>query len=176
LTEPRRNIELKARDSDPEQSLAACESLGADDHGVLVQRDTYFNVIHGRLKLREQEGDAPRLIAYERADQTEQRESRYRIVEVVDPEGVKVALSAALGVRIIVAKRRRLFLWKSVRIHLDHVVGLGDFIEFEAVAPTDSDLSHERDEVSALRGEFKIDDGALIGVSYSDLALGASTV
>lgn len=38
----RRNVELKASDPDPERSLAVCRSLGAEDHGELVQRDTYF--------------------------------------------------------------------------------------------------------------------------------------
>ena len=30
------NIELKARDADPRRSVAVCESLGAEDCGVLV--------------------------------------------------------------------------------------------------------------------------------------------
>ena len=176
MTEPRRNIELKARDADPARSLATCQSLGADDQGVLLQSDTYFRILNGRLKLREQEGATPHLIAYERSDEVGQRESRYWLVEVADAEGIKAALSAALGIRIVVAKRRRLFLWRSVRIHLDEVDGLGNFIELEAVAPPDSDLSCEEARVQTLRQAFEIDDADLIGVSYSDLALGASAV
>jgi hypothetical protein len=38
---PRRNIEFKARDGDPENSLRVCLALGADDHGEIEQRDTY---------------------------------------------------------------------------------------------------------------------------------------
>jgi adenylate cyclase class IV len=53
---PHRNVELKARDPDPRRSLAACEALGAEPQGVLFQRDTYFPAPHGRLKLREEEG------------------------------------------------------------------------------------------------------------------------
>lgn len=51
---PRRNIELKARDLDPDTSLMACLRLGARDHGTIAQRDTYFDAPHGGLKLREE--------------------------------------------------------------------------------------------------------------------------
>ena len=51
----RRNVELKARDPNPERSLATARELGASDEGVLRQRDTYFRAHTGRLKLREQQ-------------------------------------------------------------------------------------------------------------------------
>ena len=164
-------MELKAGDPDPERSLAVCESLGAHPGGVLIQRDTYFHAPQGRLKLREQEGAAPHLIAYERPDLAGQRESRYRIVEVQQADELKAALSSVLGVKVVIAKERRLFLWEGVRIHLDQVDDLGSFIEFEAIAPVDSDLSHEEAQVTALRHAFEIGDSDVIGGSYCDLAL-----
>lgn len=101
-----------------------------------------------------------------------QRESRYRIVEVDDAEELKATLAGALGVKVVVAKERRLFLWEgNVRIHLDAVEGMGDFIEFEAVAPPGSDLSREQAQVATLHNEFGITDADLIGGSYSDLVL-----
>jgi predicted adenylyl cyclase CyaB len=171
MTAPRRNIELKARDPDPARSVDACKSLGAEDQGVLVQRDTYFNAANGRLKLREQRGDKPHLIAYERSDRPSQRTSYYRIINVEEPEELRLALSEALGVSVVVAKDRRLFLWKSVRIHLDKVEELGSFIEFEAVAPPDSSLSQEKEQVAFLRKTFQIAESDLIAGSYSDLLL-----
>jgi hypothetical protein len=64
----RENIELKAADPDPAASECACLALGADDGGLLVQRDTYFGVEHGRLKLREDlERRTGELIFYLRA-------------------------------------------------------------------------------------------------------------
>lgn len=169
---PRLNIELKARDTDPERSLATCEALGAEAHGVLVQRDTYFNVTKGRLKLQEEKGGAPHLIAYERPNIDAQRESRYRLIEVESAEELEAGLSATLGVKVVVAKERRLFIWQSnVRVHLDAVEGLGRFIEFEAVVADDSDLSRERDQVATLRDAFRIVEADLIVGSYSDLML-----
>src|ERR671929_219922 len=125
MAPPRRNVELKARDPDPARSLERCVALGAEDRGELRQRDTYFAARRGRLKLREQEPGGAELIAYERADAAHARESRYRIAPVAEPEALRDALDAALGTVVVVDKRRRLFLWEGVRIHLDSVDGLG---------------------------------------------------
>jgi len=168
---PRRNVELKARNRDPARSVAVCETLGADDHGELIQRDTYFSVASGRLKLREEANGSSRLISYVRADDLEERLSRYRIIEIEDAEGLKAALSESLGTRVVVSKRRRLFLWRDVRIHLDRVDGLGSFLEFEAVTPEHSDLADERKKVKHLQEAFGIAPQDLIDRSYSDLIL-----
>jgi predicted adenylyl cyclase CyaB len=171
--QPRRNVELKARDRDPAQSLALCEALGADDQGELIQRDTYFNVPTGRLKLREEKGGASHLISYLRADELGERLSRYRITQIDDAGGLEAALSESLGRRVVVSKRRRLFIWRDVRIHLDRVDGLGSFLEIEAVAPDRSDLADERQKVRHLREAFAIRSDDLINCSYSDLILEA---
>jgi adenylate cyclase, class 2 len=123
----------------------------------------------GRLKLREESEAKPHLISYLRADESGRRESRYRIVEVEQADELIAALTGNLGVKAVVEKERRLFLYEGVRIHLDQVKALGSFIEFEAVAPADSDLSGERQKVEALRGEFGIDRRDLVAVSYCDL-------
>lgn len=86
-------------------------------------------------------------------------------------EELTAALGDNLGVKVVVEKERRLFLWQGVRIHLDLVKALGSFIELEAVAPTGSDLSREQQKVEALRGEFALADVDLVASSYSDLIL-----
>lgn len=163
----RRNVELKASDPDPERSLAVCRSLGAEDHGELVQRDTYFPVPHGGLKLREQTPGSPHLIQFEREDRPEQRLSRYRVIGVDDGPATRAALSAALGVHVVVAKRRRLFLWRGVRIHLDQVEGLGTFVELEAVALPESDLAREHGLVAELRDALGIVEERLRATGYA---------
>jgi predicted adenylyl cyclase CyaB len=168
---PRRNIELKATDPDPSASLDVCRALGAQDRGTIAQRDTYFEVARGGLKLREEQPGRPHLIQFERASEPQQRESQYRIVEVDNPDTLIAALTDALGLRVVVAKRRHLFLWRNVRIHLDRVEGLGDFIELEAVAPPDSDLTHEHELVAELRMALTITDERLIGLGYAERLL-----
>ncbi len=162
-----RNVELKARDANPARSLQASLDLGAKDHGWLQQMDTYFKVPRGRLKLREQDG-AAELIYYERSDEAIERESNYRIVPVEDPDGLKDALGSALGILVAVEKARRLLHWRNVRIHLDEVPGLGSFIELEAVAEPDSDLSGEYRNVAELRKALGITDGRILAAGYSD--------
>ena len=171
---PRRNVELKARDPHPERSLERARALGAEDRGELRQRDTYFAAGRGRLKLREQEPGGAELIAYERADAAEARESRYRIAAVADPAALRDALDAALGTDVVVDKRRRLLLWEGVRIHLDRVDGLGDFVELEGVADAASDLAREGALVDRLRAELAIADDAIEATGYADLLRAAA--
>jgi homotetrameric cytidine deaminase len=169
MAPPRRNVELKARDPDPARSLERARALGAEDRGELRQRDTYFAARRGRLKLREQEPGGAELIAYERADAAEARESRYRIAPVADPDALRDDLDAALGTVVVVDKRRRLLLWEGVRIHLDTVEGLGSFVELEGVAAEDSDLAREAGLVARLRAELGIGDEAIEPAGYADL-------
>ena len=121
------------------------------------------------MKLREEAGSSPRLIAYRRPDRAEQRQSSFRIVEVEDAEGLKEALAEALGIEAVVVKERRLFIWEGVRIHLDEVEGLGGFIEFEAPVPAGADLRTGEGQVRGLRDAFEIADADLVGESYCDL-------
>lgn len=174
--DPRRNVELKARDPDPAATLAAALAHGARDEGVLEQRDTYFAAREGRLKLREERraGAEPRaqLIAYARADAAAARTSSYRLAPVADPDALRAALAAALGVTGVVAKRRRLLLWEGVRIHLDEVEGLGSWVELEAVAPDGSDLAPEHAKVAELRAVLGMADECVVAEGYAAL-LGA---
>ena len=165
MSGPRRNVELKAVDPDPARTLSLALALGASDEGVIVQRDTYFRVASGRLKLREEEPGDAHLIAYSRPDDPAVRVSSYRVLPAA--EGTLAALSETLGVDVVVEKRRRLLLWETVRIHLDEVTGLGSFVELEAVAEPESDLYRERAQVDHLVAELYI--GAPLEGSYSDL-------
>ena len=172
---PQRNVELKAFDPDPEGTLARALALGAREEGLLIQRDTYFHAGRGRLKLREEEPGSAHLIGYTRSDEDpDVRVSEYRIAPVSDPEAVRDVLEASLGVRVVVEKRRRLLLWRSVRIHLDEVSGLGTFLELEAVAPAGSDLAREWALVAHLREVLAITDDRLRDGSYSDALLRVS--
>ncbi len=164
---PRRNIEFKARDPDPERTLRTALAAGAQDAGWLAQTDTYFNVPHGRLKLRE-ESDGAHLIAYQRPDDPTARESCYRLVPTDDPAGLRDALTVALGVLVVVKKKRHLLLWQNVRIHLDTVHNLGQFIELEAIADPTSDLTSERQLTADLQARLGITPERIAAFSYSD--------
>jgi homotetrameric cytidine deaminase len=174
VSDPRRNVELKALDPDPQRSLATCRELGAEDRGVLHQRDTYFRTRSGRLKLREEDGAGAVLIQYDRPDAAAARESRYRLTRVEDPDELRASLDSALGRLVVVDKERHLLVWEGVRIHLDDVAGLGSFVELEGVAPPGSDLEPEREKVAHLQRALGIDE--ILTDSYSDRLLGSNAL
>src|ERR1700727_1722996 len=166
------NVEIKARDADPDATAARCQALGAVDHGVLHQRDTYFAGRHGRLKLREEDEAAAELIAYRRPDAEHAQESAFVRAPASEPALLREAIGAALGETVVVVKRRRLFVWEHVRIHLDDVEGLGSFIELEAmVGPGLNTREQATEKVARLRSELVISDDELVAVGYSDLLL-----
>ena len=103
----------------------------------------------------------------------EARASDYSLA-IVSAE-MKSVLEAALGVAAVVEKVRTLYLWEDVRIHLDQVAGLGDFIEFEAVL---SDKHNDEDghrKLGHLRQAFEIEPGDVLSRSYLDLVLDNAT-
>jgi homotetrameric cytidine deaminase len=165
------NIELKARDIDPEATLDRCQALGAEDRGSFKQRDTYFAARGGRFKLREQGDGEHELIAYRRPDGVAASESSYVRAPVAASRELAGVLDEALGTVDVVLKRRRLLVWEGVRIHLDDVVGLGSFIEFEAVLPDAGSPDEARAKVARLKSELSITDEMLVPVGYLDLQL-----
>lgn len=165
----RRNVEIKARCADLATARAIARALCGGEGVVEQQCDTYFHVPHGRLKLREIEGQPAVLIAYARPDASGARTSHYHLVPVSDPAGLLAALAGTLGIRGAVRKRREIFLWQNVRIHLDRVDGLGDFIEFEAVLRPEDAEEPARARLEELRERFQLDRGQLLAPSYADL-------
>jgi adenylate cyclase, class 2 len=180
---PAKNIELKARLPNLSTARQIALRLATAKLGIEQQTDTYFHCPAGRMKLREiermdSEGDStlpPRRIAqliwYERADQIDSKESIYQIVEIDDSARIQ-QLKAEMGIRGIVAKRREIFLYENVRIHLDDVEGLGTFIEFEAVLGDGVDAATGQTQVATLQKAFGISAEDLLPRSYSDMLLG----
>lgn len=162
-----RNLEFKARIEDANALVARARALGADLWGDLRQTDTYFAVRRGRLKLRETVGHQAELIYYERDEEGERRPSDYSVTYFKDAEGLKEALTKALGVRTRVRKRRTLLVLDTTRIHVDNVEGLGSFLEIEVPVREDEEAAHRQLQslVSALG--FSWED--CIRKSYADL-------
>jgi adenylate cyclase, class 2 len=165
----RQNLERKCRLANLASAAKAALRLGAHFHAAESQTDTYFHVAHGRLKLREIDGQSAVLISYDRPDEVAARLSRYYLVPVPDPAGLKAALTAALGVRGVVCKRRAIYLWHNVRIHLDEVDELGTFVEFEAVLSPDDDQATADRRLEELRRELALQPDDYLAPSYADL-------
>lgn len=164
-----KNIELKARCPNLDDTRAKAKSLGATFAETMNQVDTFFFTRGGRLKLREINGQRAELIAYHRANHAESRASEYTVIPVSDAPTVKQALGKTLGVKQQVIKTRELWMWRNVRIHLDQVKGLGSFLEFEAVVSPEADETASNRNIAELRTALQIQNHQLIGQSYADL-------
>lgn len=165
------NVEIKARCANADFIRKCLLSENADFKGVDEQTDTYFNVAKGRLKLRE--GNIENnLIYYSRTNQAGPKNSHFKLVKVEDVSGLKEALTASIGVKVIVAKKREIYYIRNVKFHLDEVPGLGSFVEIEAGNML-ADLSQEqlKEQCDFYMSEFGIKEEDLISISYSDMLL-----
>lgn len=178
------NFEFKARLFDLQNVMAVLPARAATFSGVMQQTDTYFHAGDGRLKLREIVHESPQvrapqrresqLIFYQRPDQAAVKRSEYHIVPIADPEKLREVLALAIGIRVVVKKRRTLYLIPmkiggNIRIHLDQVDGLGDFVEVEAVAHAPESAAAAEAEARSLLQAFRVNDNDLISGSYADL-------
>lgn len=168
-----RNLELKARRQvDAETARTIALSLGANDLGVLEQEDTYFHCPFGKLKLRTTSVDrGGELIAYSRKSESTLLLSHYEQVPILDADALKSALKLTLGVRVNVRKRRQSFLCRGIRIHVDEVENLGNFLEFEAPLNDESNMDEVEADLHLLSQQYGLDLSELLYESYSDMLL-----
>lgn len=170
---PRTNLEIKARCADLDGARRRARALATRWVGTDRQVDTYFATARGRLKLRESSLSGGQLVPYLRPDRSAVRRSEYLVVPVEDAPALKALLAEILGVHRVVRKVREIALADNVRIHLDRVEGLGDFVELEAVY----DAAHgseqrEHEKVEALMTALGIRADDLVAGSYEGLLEG----
>ena len=165
------NVEIKAKCGDPSFIRDYLLKQQADFKGTDEQTDTYFNVVNGRLKIREGQIEN-NLIYYERPDQAGPKPSSFQLVKLEDAAGLKEALTRSIGIKVIVKKRREIYYIANVKFHIDEVAGLGTFIEIEA-GNIMADLSHEQllEQCKIYLSAFRIDPVQLVEVSYSDMLM-----
>ncbi len=164
-----RNVEIKARVADPGAMRRRVAALADGPPETLEQRDTFFRIAAGRLKLRAIAGGRAELIFYERADTPEAALSHYERVAVPDAGALRDILVVALGLRGEVVKRRLVFHAGRTRIHLDEVRGLGSFLELEVVLEGGDAVEDAQSEAARLMRALGIEPSALVAEAYVDL-------
>jgi predicted adenylyl cyclase CyaB len=169
------NLELKARCADLARARERVRELASAWLGIDEQVDTYFATRTGRLKLRESSLSGAQLIPYFRPDERAAKRSDYLVLAVEDGPGLARMLAAMLGVHCVVRKRREIALYENVRIHLDRVERLGDFVELEAVWDgARTGLAEQQRKLAYLRERLGIRDEDVIAGSYETLLGGES--
>ncbi len=163
------NTEVKARLRDPERlGRRAAERAGSQGE-LLHQVDTFFHVPAGRLKLREETSGQSEVIYYRRADHDGPALCDYVRVPIGEPELLKELLAAALGIRGVVHKCRRLYLVGQTRVHIDEVASLVMFLELEVDLGSGKSAAEGGEIAFKLLRELDIADGDLVGCAYIDL-------
>ena len=147
---------------------------GARFVGTDHQKDTYFNVQSGRLKWREGNIES-NLIHYFRANQKGPKLSDVTLQEVPKNSNLIEILTKSLGILTIIQKEREIYFIDNVKFHLDHVIGLGRFIEIEAIdEKRERNQKELKSQCEFYLNKFDIPDVDLIEKSYSDLLLSKS--
>jgi len=165
------NIEIKARCQNPDHVRYILKDRNAHFKGLDHQIDTYFNCQNGRLKLRE--GNIEHhLIHYDRADQAGPKKSIVTLYRPQPDSALKEILIKSLGILVVVDKKREIYFIDNIKFHIDTVIGLGSFVEIEAIDNT-GDIGQEKlqkqceDNIKL----FRIQPDDLIESSYSDMLL-----
>lgn len=169
------NIEIKARVRDPDALRTRAEALSDTPCAVIPQEDTFFHIPQGRLKLRALAPDRGQLIYYQRQDAAGPKRSDYCIATTGEPDALKTVLAAALGVRGVVRKQRHLYLVGNTRVHLDHVEGMGMFVELEVVLGPGQTEEAGQATATGLMAELGIREVDLVEGAYIDLLQNGST-
>jgi adenylate cyclase class 2 len=164
-------MELKAKVHDLEVVRRKLTRLGARHVGTFRQIDVYFNVLEGRLKLRELDGkNNAELIYYERENIAGPKRSNVFILKIQDPKVFKNLLKRLLKTSAIVEKVREIHRYQGTQIHLDTVEKLGNFVEFERKTLAGEQATKKNQRIlEKLMEKLGINPESLEKLSYSDL-------
>ena len=165
------NFEFKARCADIKKVEAVLQEHQPSFIGEDHQTDTYFNVPHGRMKLREGNIENA-LIHYIRSNSASAKQSEVLLYQHKPDATLKQILSTALGVKVVVEKSRKIYFIQNIKFHFDEVKGLGTFLEVEAIDKEGNiSIDELKSQCKMYAQLFKIESHDFIAGSYSDMLL-----
>ena len=163
------SIEFKARVNDLREVETRLQTLSPVFKGLDHQIDTYFNVPHGRLKLREGNIEHA-LIQYHRDNLAGAKESSVVLYKHKPDPALKQILTLQFGVLKVVDKQRKIYFIDHVKFHFDQVLGLGEFMEVEVINENNRFTMEElQAECKRWIGFFDILPEQFVETSYSDM-------
>ena len=162
-------VEIKARCSDQESVRRKLEDWGARSQGIQTEVDIFYNVPHGRLKLRHSESEKM-LIGYQRPDVGGPKHCLVNLYPCGDTEALDRLLSASLGRKLVLEKQRERYILDNVRFHLDRVERLGTFLEIEVLGRRGVDEVEDLRAVCRdLMNKCAVQPEDLVEQAYADL-------
>lgn len=176
-------VELKFRNPDHSRLIADLHRLGAQSRGEIHQVDEYFNhpqrdfaQTDEAVRVRESNGQAALTYKGPLVD----RETKTRREIELDLAGDRACEKMtewlqAIGFRPVLKVEKTRRQWglqrdgREIEIALDHVTGLGHFVELETVAP-ESELASARTTLQELAAEMGLTENERRG--YLSMLLG----
>lgn len=160
-------VQIKFRATLPESSLLALRArkVGTVTHEdrFFVRRGTRYDEAKELVRLR-REGEDDLLFTFKGPVANRKLRNRLVVHKIAAPADV-AAIRKSYDEVIAVTKRRTIFLLDGVRIALDRVDRLGDFVELEVERASDARLVHR------LARSLGIDERTSTRRSYFELAL-----
>lgn len=164
----KKNYEIKCKLANYKKIKELAGSLKKLSYSVEKQVDIYYKVKSGRLKLRIINDKEANLIYYNRAERSNKRISQYIISKTNDFKELDGILRNEFKILISVTKIREIYFNKTIRIHLDRVKKLGNFLEIEIIYVN---LTKAKKEMKELIHFLKLNENTFIKNSYSDLLI-----
>lgn len=161
-----KNLEIKIKLEKASHINSIRNSLNMYSRSVEKQIDIYYKVKKGRLKLRIINDKEGSLILYNRAETKGKRISHYIISKTKDFLELDFILSRQFEILVRVIKKREIFISENIRVHLDKVSGLGNFLEIEIIY---GKLINAKKQMKELITLLNLDEKKFIKNSYSDM-------
>lgn len=160
-------IDFKAELRNVAAARGQCHRLGGRLLDTLRIHDTYYRLADGRLKRTQIRGEPARWVFYHRADRVPPKLCTFRVL--TDDQATTRWGARALPVWIELEKTREMWMVDQVRVHIDAIDTLGDFIEFETLVGRRHPVETALRAVADLRRHFAPILGEPVGASYADL-------
>ncbi len=162
------NVECKCSINDTQLVRIAVRKAGALRVGQVHQVDTYYRLAEGRLKKRESPDERPVFIHYHRINRSIPKLSHFKIYS--EEQAKRRFGLSSLVPWVTVAKKREIWLYRNAHLHIDEVMGLGAFLEIEALVTPSNHVGHAHRMINELRATLGPALGELIATSYADMA------
>jgi|GEM_PF-300352 predicted adenylyl cyclase CyaB len=168
------NLELKVKLKSFDEVKKILNNINAEFIHILIQKDVYYKIPDGLLKLRIENSDSSllperqSLIKYNRDEKGADRFSDYEVLNFSSGKTEKF-FNSIFKIEAVVQKKRQLYLFENTRVHLDEVKGLGKFLELETLVIKGKTDAKKRFDF--IKKTLMLDDLDEIKKSYRDLII-----
>ena len=163
------NLELKVEIKSFEKIRILLKDLNARFIKTLNQKDIYYKIKDGLLKLRIENGEQS-IIKYLRDEKGNDRFSDYEFLRFESGNAEKF-FKSIFKIEAVVQKKRLLYLYDNTRIHIDSVKGLGNFLELETLVLKGKNDAKKR--FNYIKNVLELDNLPELKKSYRDLIISA---